>query len=165
MNYILHPTQEALQVFFTGNLEKILRNSDYKKNDHCLNFKFLVLYILNNVGCALFCLCNGSTISRETGNEQFTHPLRVWMLTLLPANTWQEIFKSCSNQHHGFVDSIEKDMVLLKIGAGNDNKIFFLKSDIMFRSRGKTFFYSQSHTSSLWKTFPTPVCGELPRVN
>ena len=57
-----------------------------------------------------------------------------------PANTWQEIFKSFSIQHHGFVDSIGKAMMLLKIGAGNDNKIVFLKSDIMLRSRGMTFF-------------------------
>ena len=39
--------------------------------------------------------------------------------------------------HHGFVDSIEQAMVLLKkMRAGNDNKISPHKSDECFRSGG-----------------------------
>ena len=41
-----------------------------------------------------------------------------------PENTWQQIFKSYSNQHHGFVDSNRTGHgFTLKIRAENDNKI------------------------------------------
>ena len=58
--------------FFAGNFELVIRISDHERYDLYLTFLFLVVYKLNNLDCALFCLCNGSTISRETGDEQFT---------------------------------------------------------------------------------------------
>ncbi|KAK2560196.1 hypothetical protein P5673_017176 [Acropora cervicornis] len=54
-----------------------------------------------------------------------------------PENTWQQIFKSYSNQHHGFVDSIEQTMVLLKkYELETTTKFSCYKSDKLFRSGG-----------------------------
>ena len=56
-----------------------------------------------------------------------------------PVNTWQEIFKSYSNQHHGFVDSLEQAMVLLtKYELETTTKFSSHKSGKMFGSGGKT---------------------------
>ena len=56
-----------------------------------------------------------------------------------PVNTWEEIFKSCSN----FVDSIEQVMVLLqKYEQETKTKFSSYKSDKMFGSGGKTFLHS-----------------------
>ena len=76
-----------------------------------------------------------------------------------PENTWQQIFKSYSNQHHGFVDSIEQATVLLKkygleATTRSTTKFSCYKSDKLFGSGGKTFFYSQGHTRSRWEISP-----------
>ena len=64
-----------------------------------------------------------------------------------PENTWQQIFKSCSTHHHGFVDSIEQAMVLQqKYEMETTTKFSCYKSDKLFGSGGKTLFYSQGHT-------------------
>ena len=79
-----------------------------------------------------------------------------------PENTRQQIFKSYSNQHHGFVDSIEQVMVLLKkYELETTTKFSCYKSDKLFRSGGNTFFYSQGHTRSRWEISPTTVCSSL----
>ena len=75
-----------------------------------------------------------------------------------PENTWQQIFKSYSNQHHGFVDSIEQATVLLKkYELETTTKFSCYKSDKLFGSGGKTLFYSQGHTRSRWEISPTTV--------
>ena len=56
-----------------------------------------------------------------------------------PENTWQQIFKSYSNQHHGFVDSIEQAMILLKkYELETTTKFSCYKSEKLFGSGGKT---------------------------
>ena len=78
-----------------------------------------------------------------------------------PENKWQQIFKSYSNQHHGFVNSIEQAMVLLKKCELETTTKFCYKSDKLFGSGGKTFFYSQGHTRSRYEIFPTTFCFSL----
>ncbi|XP_067053087.1 uncharacterized protein [Acropora muricata] len=52
-----------------------------------------------------------------------------------PENTWQQIFKSCSTHHHGFVDSIEQAMVLQKkYELETTTKFSCYKSDKLFGS-------------------------------
>ena len=70
VNFVSNPTDTAS--FFAGNFELVIRISDNGRYDLYLTFLFLVVYKLNHLGCALFCLCNGSTIPREAGDEQFT---------------------------------------------------------------------------------------------
>jgi len=80
----------------------------------------------------------------------------------LPENKWQQIFKSYSNQHHGFVNSIEQAMVLLKkYELETTTKFSCYKSDKLFGSGGKTFCYSQGHTRSPCEISPTTVCFSL----
>ena len=70
-----------------------------------------------------------------------------------PENTWQQIFKSCSTHHHGFVDSIEQAMVLQKkYELETTTKFSCYKSDKLFGSGGKTLFYSQGR--SRWEISP-----------
>ena len=70
-------------------------------------------------------------------------------------NTWQEIFKSSSSQHRGFVESTQKAMLLLKkYELETATKFSCYKSDKMFGSGGKTFLasksfiYTQDHATS-----------------
>lgn len=72
-----------------------------------------------------------------------------------PVSTWQEIFKSSSNQHYGFVESLEKATVLLKkYELETTTKFSCYKSDKMFGSGGKNFFfYTQGHaTGTIWES-------------
>ena len=64
-----------------------------------------------------------------------------------PVNTWQEIFKSCSNQHQGFVNLIEQAMVLLqKYKLETTTKFSSYESDKMFGTGGTIFFFKpRSH--------------------
>lgn len=52
-------------------------------------------------------------------------------------NTWQKFFKSSTNQHHGYVESIEEAMVLLKkYELETMTKFSCYKSDKLFGSGG-----------------------------
>ena len=60
-----------------------------------------------------------------------------------PASTWQEIFKSRENPNCGYVDSLEEAMLLLKkYEQETTTKFSCYKSDKMFGSGGKTFFFT-----------------------
>lgn len=57
--------------------------------------------------------------------------------------TWQEIFKSRENPKYGYVDSLEEAMLLLKkYEQETTTKFSCYKSDKMFGSGGKTFFFT-----------------------
>ena len=75
--------------------------------------------------------------------------------SLSPENTWQLIFKSYSNQHHGFVDSIEQAMVLLKkYELETTTKFPCYNSDKLFRSGGKAFFTAKVTPGHVGKFLP-----------
>ena len=79
-----------------------------------------------------------------------------------PVNTWHEIFKSSSmNQHHGFVETIEQAIMLLKkYELETTTKFSCYKSDKMFGSGGKTLLYPLSHNLESLSHITCPFQGD-----
>ena len=76
-----------------------------------------------------------------------------------PENTWQQIFKSCSTHHHGFVDSIEQAMVLQKkYELETTTKFSCYKSDCLDLEVRHYFTAKVTPGRSRWEISPTTVC-------
>ena len=133
--------------FFADNFETVVHPGRCSQDTILLKFNFIRL--CNAPGLCPFAMdLQGHPPSLEE-EEISSSPARLNAdstdVPVKSVNTWQEFFKSSSSQHHGFVESTEKAMLLLKkYELETTTKFSCYKSDKMFVSGGKTFLASKS---------------------